>query len=181
MGFGDYLGERHRVQSVLGGNLQTDLASALRVPGSLGAGLNLRVDLVVVCSREDTQVVGSSDGSDVLRSRVSNCGRVVGDRSLLNIVASGSTSQETILSDDCVDIGGGTLEKIEESAAVEVGLLKVEVELCALCLGSGKEGAQDLGLQTLCNGVIQLNLGVKSVDSVPALSDGSACAAIEHG
>ena len=136
---------------------------------------------MVVCGREDAQVVGSSDGSGVLRSGVSDGGRVVGNCGLLDIIASRSTSQETILSDDSVDVRRGTLEEVEESTAVEVGLLEVEVELCTLCLGSREEGAQDLGLQTLRNGVIQLNLGVKSVDSVPALGDGSACMAIGHG
>ena len=176
-----HLGERDGVQSVLRGNLKTDLVSAFGVPGSLGTGLNLRIDLVVVCSGEDTQVVGSSDRGDILRSRVSNSGRVVGDSSLLNIITSGSTSQETILSDDSVDVGGRTLEEIEESTSVEIGLLEVEVELCALRLGSRKEGAQDLGLQTLCNGVIQFDLGVKSIDGIPALSDGSAWSVIESG
>lgn len=122
---------------------------------------------MVVCGREDAQVVGTSDGSSVERSGVSNGGRVVGDGSLLDIIASGSTSQETILSDDSVDVGGGTLEKIEEGTAVEVGLLEEEVELCALGLGSRKEGPQDLRLQTLSNGVIELDLGVQRVDCVP--------------
>lgn len=136
---------------------------------------------MVVCSGEDAQVVGSSDGSNVLRSRVPDGGRVVDDGCLLDIIASRSTSQETILSDDSIDIGGRALQKIEEGTAVKVGLLEVEVELCALCLGSGEEGAQELGLQALRNGVIELDLRVKSVDSVPALRDGGACAVIKHG
>jgi hypothetical protein len=123
-----YLGEGQRVKSVLGRNFKTNLVSALGVPCSLSTSLHLRVNLVVVCSREDAQVVGSSDRSNVLRSGVSDSGRVVGNGSLLDIISSGSTSQETILSNYSVDVRGRAFEEIEEGSAMEVGLLEVKVE-----------------------------------------------------
>ena len=165
-----YLGEGDWVESVLAGNLKTDLVSALGVPGSLSTGLNLGVDLVVVCSSKDAQVVGGSDRSGVLASRVSNSSGVVGNSSLLDIVTSRSTSQETVLSNDCVNVGSWTLEEIEESTTVEVGLLEVEVELGTVGLGCWEERTQDLSLETFRDGVVELDLCVKSVDSVPCLS-----------
>lgn len=162
-----YLGEGNGVKSVLAGNLKTDLVSGLGIPGSLSTGLNLLVDLVVIRSSEDAQVAGRGDGSGVIRTGISNGSSVAGDGSLLNIITGGSTNQETILSDDSVNVGSWALEEIEESAAVEVGLLEVEVELCALGGGGREEVTQDLGLESLCNSVVELNLGIKSVDGVP--------------
>ena len=52
---------------------------------------------------------------------------------------------------------------------MEVGLLEVEVDLCALCLGGREERAQNLGLEALSNGVVELDLGVESIDCVPGL------------
>jgi len=157
------------------------LVAALGVPGSLSTSLNLGVDLVVVGSGENAHVVGCRDGSSVHWSGVSNSGGVVGDGRLLDIVTSGSTGQEAILSNNSIDVSGGALEEVEEGTAVEVGLLEVQVELGALGLGGRKEGSQELGLQALGNGVIDLDLGVKSVQCVPALCDGHTCAAIEQG
>lgn len=143
------------------------MVTGLGVPSSLRASLNLRVDLVVIRSREDAQVVGSSDSSSVLRGRVSDCSRVVCDGRLLDIIASGRTSQEAILTNNSIDVGGRALQEIEKGTAVEVRLLEVQVDFCAVLLGGREEGAQELCLESLGNCVIELNLGVKRVDCVP--------------
>jgi len=129
---------------------------------------------VVVGSREDAQVIGSSNGSSVLRSNVSDSSRVAGDSSLLDIVTSRGTCQEAVLTDHSIDVGGWALEEVEESTAVEVGLLEVQVELCALVLAGREERAQDLGLESLGDRVVELNLGVESIDSVPCLGERKA-------
>lgn len=176
-----YLGERERVQAVLAGDLEANLVAALGVPGGLGAGLDLRVDLVVVGGGEDAQVAGRGDGGSVVGGGVPDGSRVVGDGGLLDVVASRGTGQEAVLANNGVDVGGGTLEQVEEDAAVEVGLLEVQVELGALGLGGGQEGAEQLSLQALGDGVVDLDLGVESVDGVPGLGNGHACATVEHG
>lgn len=51
------LGEGDGVDAVLGSNLKADGVASLGVPGGLGTGLNLGVDLVVVRSGKDAQVV----------------------------------------------------------------------------------------------------------------------------
>ena len=96
---------------------------------------------MVVRSREDTQIVGTSDRSGVKRSRVSDSGGIVCDSSLLDIVPSGATDQETVLSNDSVDVGRRAFEEIKEGSAVEVGLLEMDVELCAGLLGIREEVA----------------------------------------
>lgn len=126
---------------------------------------------MVVGSSEDAQVVAGSDSSRVLRSSVSDSGAVAGDSSLLDIVASSGTSEETILTNDCVDAGSWALEEIEEGTTVEVGLHEVDVEFGALGLGSWEEGAENLSLEALGNHVLDLNLGVECVDGVPGLSE----------
>lgn len=88
---------------------------------------------MVVSSGENAQVVCSSDGSSVLRSGISDSSAVVGNGSLLDIITGGSTSEEAILTDNGINVGSWALEEVEESTAVEVGLLEVQVELCALC------------------------------------------------
>lgn len=68
--------------------------------------------------------------------------------------------------------------KIGEDAGVEVGLLEVEVELLALVASSRVEVGENLRLQAVGEGVIQLNLGSQQVGSVPRLGDADACAAL---
>ena len=135
---------------------------------------------MVVCSREHAESVGRNDRRSVCRSRVSDSSRGACDSCLCDIVANRPTNQEAILTNNKIDVGGRTLDDIEESTAMEVGLLEVEVCLCAIGFGGREEVAQELSLQTLGNGVIELELGIKNVGSVPRLSDCCACTAIEH-
>jgi len=65
---------------------------------------------VIVGRSEDAQVVAGSDSSSVFKSTVSDRGAVVGDGSLLDIVAGRRTSEKPILANDGVDIGGWALE-----------------------------------------------------------------------
>ena len=60
-----YLCKRAGVKLVLGGYFQTNIASCLRIPGRLGASLDLGIDLVVVAGGKDAQVVGGSDSSGI--------------------------------------------------------------------------------------------------------------------
>lgn len=135
---------------------------------------------MVVASGENAQVIGRGDGGAVLRREVTDGGVVTGDSSLLDIVASRSTGEETLVADNGIDVCGGTLEKVEESTAMESGLLEGKVELDALVLGGGEEGEDSLSLQTLGQRVGELDLGVKGVGSVPSLGQGKACVSVEH-
>ena len=173
------LGEGDGIQAVLASDLEADSVAGLGVPGSLGTSLGLAVDLVVVAGGEDTQVARGSDSGRVLGSDEADSSAVAGDGSLLDIVASLGTSEEALVADDGIDVGSGALEEVEESTAVEGGLLEGEVELGALVLGGGEEGEDALGLEALRNAVGELDLGVEVVGSVPDLGQGEACASID--
>lgn len=175
-----YLGEGHRVDAVLAGNLKADSVAGLGVPGSLGTSLDLAVDLVVVRGSEDAQVVSGSDSSAVLRGGEANSSAVAGEGSPVDIIASGGTGEEALVADDGIDVGGGALEEVEESTAVEAGLLEVEVELGALAGGGGQEVEETLELEALGEGVVNLELGVESVGGVPCLGDSEACTSVPH-
>jgi hypothetical protein len=168
------LGERDGVNAVLGGNLKADGVAGLGVPGSLGTSLDLAVDLVVVRSSEDAKVVRGGDSSAVLGSGVADGGAVGGQSSLVNVVASAGTSEEALVADDSVDIGGGALQEVEEGAAVETGLLEVQVELGTLTSRGGEVVEETLELEALGEGVVDLNLGVEGVGGVPGLGEGQA-------
>jgi hypothetical protein len=165
------------VELVLAGNLESDTTSvsALGVPGSLSTSLDLGVHAVVVGGSENIQVVGGSDGSSVLGEAVSNGGGVLGDLSTLNVVADLSTGKEAVVADDGISIEGGALQEVEEGTGVEEGLTEVKVELSALALGSGEELGEDLGLESVGDGVVELNLGVQGVEGGPCLGEGEAC------
>lgn len=164
-----------RVDAVLGGNLEADGVAGLGVPGGLGTGLDLGVDLVVVRGSEDAQVVSGGDGSAVLGSGVADGGAVGGDGSLVDIVAGRGTGEEALMADDGVNVGSGSLEEVEEGAAVEAGLLEVQVEAGTLGSGSRQEVEETLKLQALGEGVVDLKLGVKDVGGVPGLGEGETC------
>ena len=143
------LGEGDWVESVLGGNLKTDVVAALGVPDGLGTSLNLGVDLVVVRSGENAQVAVSSDGSAVLSSVVSDGSGVLGDSCLLDIVTSLGTGEETIMADNGVNVSSWALKEVEESTSVEVWLLEVEVDLGTLGLGAWKKPPRSSALRPL--------------------------------
>jgi hypothetical protein len=169
------LGEGDGVNAVLAGDLEADSVAGLGVPGGLGTGLDLAVDLVVVGSGEDAQVVGGGDGGAVLGGDVADGGAVAGQGSLVDIIAGAGTGQEALVADDGVDVGGGALEEVEEGAAVEAGLLEEQVELGALGGGGGQEVEETLELEALGEGVADLNLRVEGVGGVPGLGQGQAC------
>jgi len=169
-----YLDEGDGVKTVLGSDLKADGVAGLGVPGGLGAGLDLAVDLVVVAGGENAQVVSGGDGSTVGRGVVSDGGAVAGDGSLLDVITSGGTGEEAIVANNGIDIGGGALEEIEEGTAVEVGLLEVEVELGATGVGGGEEAEDGLSLEALGEVVGHLDLGLESIGRVPALGDSQA-------
>lgn len=174
------LGERDGVDAVLAGDLEADSVAGLGVPGSLGTSLNLAVDLVVVRGSEDAEVVGGGDGSAVDGGRVANGGAVGGQGSLVDIVASGGTGEETLVADDGIDVSDGALEEVEEGSAVETGLLEVKVKLGTLGGGGGEEVEETLELEALGEGVSDLNLGVEGVGGVPSLGEGEAWARVKH-
>lgn len=155
-----YLCKRAWVELVLGRNLQTDVATCGRVPGGLGAGLDLGVDLVVVARAEDAQVVRRGDGGGVAALRVS-CGEsVAGDGGLADIVTSFCADEETLMAERDVESGGWALEQVGEQACVDVGLLVEQVELAAVGALRGEVVGQDLGLETLGQVVLKLDLEV---------------------
>lgn len=169
------LGEGDGVNAVLGGDLETDGVAGLGVPGSLSTGLDLAVDLVVVRGSEDAQVVSGSDSSAVLGSSVTDSGAVGGDGSLVDVVASAGTGEETLVANNGIDVGGRALEEVEEGTAVETGLLEEQVELGALGSGGREEVEETLELEALGEGVVDLKLGVEDVGGVPGLGEGQAC------
>lgn len=168
-----YLGERSRVKLVLGSELKTDVGARLGVPGGLGTGLNSRVDLLVVGGGEDAQGVGGSDSSVVEGGGVTNSGAVLGDGGLLDVVADLTTNNEALVGNDGIGNGanGTSGRVVSEDAAVEVGLLEVEVDLLALVAGSRAEVGENLGLQAAGKGVVELDLGSEDVGGVPRLGD----------
>jgi hypothetical protein len=168
------LGKGDGVDAVLAGNLKADSVAGLGVPGGLGTGLNLAVNLVVVRGGEDAQVVGGGDGSAVDGGSVADGGAVGGDGGLADVVAGAGTGEEALVADNGVDVGDGTLEQVKEGTAVEAGLLEVQVELGTLGGGGGEEVEETLKLEALGEGVVDLELSVEGVGGVPSLGQGEA-------
>ena len=175
-----YLGEGDRVDAVLAGELDADVAAGLGVPDGLAATLDLAVDLLVERGAEDADVVGGGDSHVVGGAGVADGSGVRGDGGLVHIITGGRTGKEALVADDSIDVGGGALEEVEEGTAVEVVLLEVQVELGALGLRGREEGEESLGLEALGEGILDLDLGVESVGGVPGLGKGEACARVEH-
>lgn len=169
------LGEGSSIETVLGGDLEADSAArGLGVPRGLGTSLNQGVDLVVVRGGENAALVGGSDGGSPGGLGEADGGGKGGDAGLLDVVASGSTGEETLVANNGVNVGGGALEQVGESTEVELGLLEVDVDLGAGLLALGQEGEGTLELQALGDVVGGLDLGLERVQGVPSLGDGEA-------
>lgn len=135
---------------------------------------------MVVAGGEDAQVVSGGNSGAVGGGLVADGGAVAGDLGLLDVVTDGGTGEETLVADESVNGGGGALGEIEEGAAVEVGLLEVQVQLDSLALGVGEEAKDSLSLEALGDVVGELELGLEGVGGVPGVGDGQACALPKH-
>ena len=171
-----YLGEGAGVELVLAGDLKTDVAACGGVPCGLCAGLDLSVDLVVVGSREDAEVVGGGDGGGVGALAVAGGESVLGDGGLADVVATLRADEEALMAQRHIEGRGGALEQVGEQACVDVGLLVQQVELAAVCLLRGQVVGQNLCLQALGQVVLKLQLGVQAVGRRPCLCERQACA-----
>lgn len=91
------------VEVGLGSDFETDVGSSrLGVPDSLGTGLNVLGDLVVVGSGEDGEVGETVNGDGVRRSGVSETESVTGDGSGRDRVGRLGTEEETVTTDNLV-------------------------------------------------------------------------------
>jgi len=160
------------VKLVFAGNLQANAArvAALSIPGCLCASLNLSIHAVVIRGSKDVQVVRGRNGSSVLGNAVANSCGVFGNLPAFDIIAYLSARKKSVMANDGIAIEGGTFQHIEERTGVEERLTKMEVQLGTRALtGGGEKLGDDLGLQTVGDGVIKLNLGVQSIESRPRL------------
>ena len=115
------------------------LLEPLESPGGLGTSFDLRVDLVEVGCGKHAQIAARRHRGGVLGRGEAHGGRVAGDGRLLDIVRSLGTGEEALVTDDGVNVGGGTLGQVEEGASVDVGLLEVDVDALAVGLCGGME------------------------------------------
>ena len=176
IGQSTYLGERKRVELVLGSKLKTAGLLCLHIVASLGTNLDGGVDLLVVACGDESQVLGADNAGDVARGLVAETKRVAGDSSLLDIVASLTTDEETVRAGDNVDDGidvalGGAV--VDECAGVDVGVLESGVDLLRgrALLGWVPEVLK-INLDAWSDNIGELNFAVEKRRGRPCLSDG---------
>ena len=92
------------VELVLGTDFQSDSVGALGVPDSLTTSFNIRAYAVEVRGRENGQGVGGVNGNSVLGSCVTKGGVVASDLAIQNIVGNFTTSEETFVANNSVDV-----------------------------------------------------------------------------
>lgn len=175
-----YLGEGEGVELVLGSDLKTRGLAVLDVVGGLGADLDGGVDLLVVRSGDDGEVLGADEGGGESRGLVAETEGVAGDGGLLDVVASLTTNEETLVAgghvDDGVKVAVGEAI-VDESAGVDVGVLEGKVELLGGAVGlAGVPEVLEVDLDAGGGDVGELDLGVEEGGGGPGLGDGDVCA-----
>ena len=175
-----YLGEGQGVELVLGGNLKTDALTALEIVGGLSTSLNVGVDLLVVRSGNDGEVLGADEGSGEGSGLVAETERVAGDGGLLDVVTSLTTDEEALVAGghvkDGVEVAVGKTV-VDEGARVHVGVLEGKVELLGGAVGlAGIPEVLEVDLDAGGGDVGELDLGVKERGGGPGLGDGDVCA-----
>ena len=175
-----YLGEGEGVKLVLGGELEASGLAALDIVGGLGADLNGGVDLLVVRSGNNGEVLGADEGSGEGRGLVAETERVAGDGGLLDVVASLTTNEEALVAGghikDGVKVAVGEAV-VDESAGVDVGVLEGKVELLGSAVGlAGVPEVLEVDLDAGGGDVGELDLGVKKRGSGPGLGNSDVCA-----
>jgi len=158
-----HLDEGQRVNLVLAGDLNACGLGLLDVVAGLDTGLNCRIDLVVVQSAQDVEVVGTSRGQRVLCRLVAESDAVSGQGCLLHIVCSFSANEETLVGSNTVDAGddgAGRWSEVTEGADVGGTLLEVQIDGLALVEAFlGVEVGDDLCLEAIGGDIFELDLG----------------------
>ncbi|GAO49076.1 hypothetical protein G7K_3235-t1 [Saitoella complicata NRRL Y-17804] len=168
-----------RVQNVLSTNFEgNSRRRLLGSPGSATTSLDEGVDLVVVRSLEDGEVVQSLDTDGVVDGGVTGTGSVAGDTARLDVVTDLSTSQETIVANNGISLEGRTLEDVNVGATVESGLLVGSEKLSGAGTSLRLEGSKGIDLEALGDVVVELDLGGQEVGGGPALGKGEAVNAV---
>lgn len=173
-----YLGERERVKLVLRRKLKTAGLLGVDVVASLGADLNGGVDALVVAGGNDAEVLGANDAGSVVWGLVSKTQAVLGDGSLLDVVASLTTNEEALVSgshvNDRIDVALSS-SVVDEGARVDVGVLEGQVELLdGRALLGWVEQVLEVDLDAGCGDISELDLGVEQRSGGPRLGDGHA-------
>lgn len=179
-----YLGEGERVKLVLGSELEARGLAVLDVVGGLDADLDGGVDLLVVGGGGDGQVLATDEGSGEGRGLVAETEGVAGDGGLLDIVASLTTDEETLVAGghvkDGVKVAVGKAV-VDESAGVDVRVLEGEVELLGGAVGlAGVPEVLEVNLDASAGDVGELDLGVEEGSGGPGLGNGDVCARSTH-
>jgi hypothetical protein len=101
------LDESSSIKLILGTDLQGDGVGAFGVPDGLTTSLDIGAHTVEVGSREDGQRVGGMHGDSVLGSTVAKSSVVAGNLAIQNIISNFTTSEESLMADDGVDVEVG--------------------------------------------------------------------------
>lgn len=164
------LDESGVVKVSLGADLEGDTAgSGLGVVDSLGTGLNVLGDLVVVRGGEGGEVAETVEGDGVLGGRVAKSTSVAGDGTGLDVVRALGTDKEAVVANNGVGGEGGALEDVGGGTGVERGLLVDGSEDGTLLRLGGVEGGSKVKLQSLGDLVLELDLGAEDVGGGPSL------------
>lgn len=102
-----------------------------------------------------------------MRQAVPNRGGVLGHSSFLYIITCFSADQKPFMAQNGVDVGGGSLEEVEESTEVEVGLLIMEIDFSAVGLLGRQVVGEDFGFQAFGELVFEFDLGIERVTRGP--------------
>ena len=146
----------------------------LGIPDGLSTSLEIRVDAVVVRSREDLERVVGVESNRVLGGGVTGSGSKAGDVRSTDVVGEVTSDDEAVTADDDITGEGGALEEVEVGAGVEAELLVLNTDLGVLLALGGKEASGDVQLQALGDLVLKLDLGGEEVTGGPGLGDGQA-------
>ena len=98
---------------------------------------------------------------------VPNRGGVLGHSSFLDIIARLIADQKPFMAQHCVDVGGGSLEEVEESTEVEFRLLIIEIDFSAVGLFLRQVVGEDFGFQAFGELIFEFDLGIERVTRRP--------------
>jgi len=159
----------------LGSDLEGDTVEGrLGVVDSLGTGLNVLGDLVVVAGGEGGEVSETVDGDGVLRGGEADGTGVSGDSTGGDVVGSLGTDEETVTTENGVGGEGGALEKVDNGTGVEGRLLVDGSKDGRLARLGRVQGGSEVELESLGDKVLELDLSSENVGGGPGLETGSA-------
>jgi hypothetical protein len=136
--------------------------------------LKKRANTMMITCRKSFEIIVCLDSCGVLAVGVSHGSSILGDLPIHNIIPNITTQEEPLVRHNRIGGKCGTLKQVQEGTAMESLLSVMNTYFGILGYNARQKGCSNFEFDATSNLIVELDFGVESVGSRPALSQGDS-------